>query len=70
MWRHVQPQRWLVSGIRAWGQSLGLSYHMLRPHPHISPETGPDSCLWSGGNALLRLSCWLLVAWPGPQLAP
>ena len=65
MWRHFKPQRWLVSGTRAWGQNLGLSYHILRPQPHISPEIGPDSCLWSGGNPLLRLSCWPPgLAWP------
>lgn len=57
---------WWV-GLGPGDRTLGWVITCLRPHPHISPETGPDSCIWRGGNPLRRLSCGLLVAWAGPQ---
>ena len=60
---------WWV-GLGPGDRTLGWVITCRRPHPHISPETGPQSCLWYGGNPLRRLSCGLLEAWRGPQLAP
>lgn len=53
------------AGLGPGDRTLGWVITCLRPQPHISPEIGPGSCLWSGGNPLLRLSCWPQgLAWP------
>lgn len=44
MWRHFKPQRWLVSGTRAWGQNLGLSYHV--------PEATTSHFTWNRARQL------------------